>query len=290
MVRRRPLLLAGWLAVAGCAGPSGLTPRALSPAPLMQGLGAARGVPAHYYDEADGLSGKALLQALKRRISDQQALTYNDARDAMFADVDDATHTDTIVSVYTAQRGRGIRDRRTADRQGFATEHTWPQSLGAGWADAKTDLHHLFPVVTRANSIRGNNPFGIVVKARQTLPDQSGGGQPSKLGTNAAGVQVFEPPDRHKGDVARALMYFYVRYALPKPGDKAPGPLSLRNFEEEVAVLLSWHHRDPVDAAEIRRNDLVADLQGNRNPFVDRPEFADRAGASFSEYVGAEGQ
>jgi endonuclease I len=277
--RRSALLLVGCLTLAACTMPSGVAPVA---APALFAQSQAKALPPGYYHDAEGLKDAALLQALKTLISGQTALTYNEARDVMFADIDDPANTNTILSVYTGHRATGVTDHRSADKRGFATEHTWPQSLGAGWAAAKSDLHHLFPVDTGANSVRSNNPFGTVVISQKVLPDLSAPGQASKLGVDGGGVQVFEPSDRHKGDVARALMYFYVRYALPKPGEKGPGPLSLRNYMQEVAILLAWHHRDPVDAGETRRNDRIFGVQGNRNPFVDRPEFADRAGTAFT--------
>ena len=84
-------------------------------------------------------------------------------------------------------------------------EHTWPQSKGAT-GQAKSDLHHLFPTDSKANSTRGSFPFGEVVTVKWT---QDG----SKFGLDANGNQVFEPPDEHKGNVARALMYFATEYS-----------------------------------------------------------------------------
>ncbi len=264
------------LALAACAAPGPLRP---APSPLT--AAAARTVPSGYYQGTDGLTGQTLLQALKVRVDSQTVLSYHDARDALFADIADPSGQDIVVSFYTGKVATGVTNWKTAHRQDFATEHIWPQSLGAGWSPARTDLHHLFQVDESANSIRNNHPFGLVKTAQKVLPDQSFPGQASKLGTDAAGVQVFEPVDRSKGDVARALMYFYVRHYMPLPG-KGPGPLSLRNFKVERQVLLAWHRQDPVDAAERRRNDRIFTLQYNRNPFVDRPEFVSRAGAAFA--------
>jgi endonuclease I len=271
------------LLLAACVLPAPAPPSLLPVAATQQ---QARPAPADYYKNAEGLSGTALLKALMQRVSGQASLNYGDARDAMFADVDDPTGTDTILSVYTGKKATGVTDRQSADGQGFATEHTWPQSLGAGNGDAKSDLHHLFPVDTAANSARGNHPFGIVVTPLQVLPAPGAIGQTSRLGTDSQGVTVFEPWDRHKGDVARALMYFYVRYALP---DKGPGPLSVRNFRQECRLLQQWHRQDPVDATEARRNDRIFAVQHNRNPFIDRPDFVQRAGAAFETSLPAVG-
>jgi deoxyribonuclease-1 len=137
-------------------------------------------------------------------------------------------------------------------------EHTWPQSKFGGKAKnlQKSDLHHLFPSDPQLNSVRGNNDFGTVVKELDTLKCSQ-----SKIGLNAQGTRVFEPPSAHKGNVARALFYFSVRYNMP-----------INSVQEEV--LKAWNIEDPVDADEMSRNDEIEKLQGNRNPFIDQPEMA----------------
>ena len=78
-------------------------------------------------------------------------------------------------------------------------------------------------------------------------------------------------PADSKGDLARALFYFYTRYAA-----HPPSRFSLSNFNGEEATLRRWHERDPPDAAERARNDAVYGVQGNRNPFIDDNTLADR--------------
>jgi deoxyribonuclease-1 len=139
------------------------------------------------------------------------------------------------------------------------TEHTWPQSRfnsAMGKDIQKSDLHHLYPTHSEMNSIRGNHKFGDV-----TVPDRALPCTTSKYGTaNGSSEDVFEPPTAHKGNVARALFYFSVRYRL------AIDP-------REEAFLRKWHTLDPVDAAEISRNEQIYKVQGNRNPFIDHPEL-----------------
>lgn len=142
------------------------------------------------------------------------------------------------------------------------TEHTWPQSRFTGKFDKgmqKSDLHHLYPSDSQMNSVRGNNEFGEVVKDSKILKCPV-----SRTGRAAGGgAEVFEPPTEHKGNVARALFYFSVHYSAP---------LSPR----QEATLRKWNKEDPVDEEEVRRNDAILKIQGNRNPFVDYPELADR--------------
>jgi endonuclease G len=45
---------------------------------------------------------------------------------------------------------------------------------------------------------------------------------------------------------------------------------------ERVSTLLDWHRAEPVEEYEHHRNAAVAELQGNRNPLIDHPEWAER--------------
>ena len=140
-------------------------------------------------------------------------------------------------------------------------EHTWPQSRfsKAYAADVqKCDLHHLFPSDSKLNGIRGNFKFAEVDGQKQALKCGM-----SKFGTSNGRGQFFEPPDHHKGNVARALFYFSVRYKI------AIDP-------QEEAFLKKWNKADPVDDEERTRNDDIQKIQGNRNPFVDFPELVDQ--------------
>jgi endonuclease I len=263
---------------AACARPVMLAPSApLTPAVTSQArksLNAPRAIPADYYAGAEGLAGDSLLRALNQRVKGQTDLGYDGGRDILFDNVDDPTDTNTIVSVYTGEVITGVSTRSSAYNKGFNTEHTWPQSKGATGA-GKGDVHHLYACDIDSNGLRSSHPFGVVVNAAKILPDLSFPGQSSKLGFNAGGTEVFEPPTRHKGNVARALMYFYTRYAA------ARGSASLENFTVERQVLQQWHQMDPVDDAERLRNDRIFAVQKNRNPFIDRPEFAERIGGAF---------
>lgn len=141
------------------------------------------------------------------------------------------------------------------------TEHTWPQSRFNGRFDKeeqKSDLHHLYPTDSQLNGIRGNNEFGEVVKDTVQLKCPA-----SRYGLPAHGTEdVFEPPQDHKGEVARALMYFSIRYDLPISKD-----------EEET--LKRWNKENPVTDEERNRNEEVFKIQSSRNPFVDYPELGE---------------
>lgn len=140
-------------------------------------------------------------------------------------------------------------------------EHSWPQSRFSERFPEylqKGDLHILFPASARSNSLRGNHPFGDVVTVRaQSCPA-------SALGWIARGGNQshFLPPPDYRGNVARAVLYFSVRYQMPIT-------------ENEEESLRRWSDNDPVDEAERARHNQIFALQQVRNPFVDHPEWVD---------------
>ena len=159
-----------------------------------------------------------------------------------------------VECVYTGRTT--IINGQRPDQTDMNVEHTWPQSRGADSGDARSDLHHLFPVIPSVNSRRSNNYFGVV-----TDPSWEEAG--SKYGRGANDETLFEPRDAHKGDVARAIFYFAVMYE----GDIIP---------EEEAILRAWHAQFPPDGADRARNNRVAQRQRSRNPFVDFPELVEK--------------
>jgi deoxyribonuclease I len=141
------------------------------------------------------------------------------------------------------------------------TEHTWPQSQFTSQYPSgtqKADLHHLFPTDSKMNSSRSNFRFGEVAKESTPLKCPT-----AQLGTGVDDHSlIFEAPDAHKGNTARALFYFAVRYKL-----------SITANEERY--LRRWDKEDPIDEKERDRNDQIEKIQGNRNPFIDFPDLVD---------------
>ena len=231
-------------------------------------------LPAGYYDDAEGLSGTALIDALHEIIDDHEVFSYEDIRDSMYANVDDPDNDNVIIDIYTGQLFPNVFNRGSAATAGLNAEHLWPQSRGANEAPAMSDIHILRPVDADANAARLNFPFGEVVSAvTQEFVDPNNPADRSRLGQDAQGRTVFEPRDSKKGDVARAIFYFYVRYR-----SEPTLSFSLENFNIEEQTLLLWAAEDPVDEYEQERNALAFRVQGNRNPFVDRDDFLTRIG------------
>jgi hypothetical protein len=166
--------------------------------------------------------------------------------------------TNTLECVYTGRQITGYTSRTDAQNQNFNTEHTFPQSFFNSALPMVSDLHHLFPTDNEPNNQRANYPFDTVTSA----PSYSNGG--SKLGTNG-GAKVFEPRIQQKGRTARAMCYFVTKYQ-----DYSGF------FAGQENTLRRWSLDFGPDTVDLRRNTDAQTFQGNRNPYVDYPQFLER--------------
>lgn len=213
----------------------------------------------------DGLTDSTLKTVVASEAArNHHAIGYSQARKEMFGRIDleqsggkyfvHDKYCDIDIS------GSGVGPGKIPNNTQLNTEHTWPQSRfgGRDRGFQKSDMHHLFPTDSEMNGTRGSNPFGEV-----TMPDKVLKCPASASGRNATGTRVFEPPMNHRGNVARALFYFSVRYGM-------------KIDPTQESVLKKWNQQDPVDDEELDRNNEIEKSQGNRNPFIDSPELADR--------------
>lgn len=179
-------------------------------------------------------------------------LGYSGARLALFQKVDVYTNTEgerVVKCVYSSDEFP-VGDE--IPRNGVNTEHTWPQTYlrRAGTiGEGKSDLYHLFPTEMRINGMRGSYPFK---DCHQNRPYE---------GTICQG-NGFEPPEGHKGVVARAMFYMSVLYGM-----------KIDNSQEKT--LREWSQTHPVELSEVERAEKIRQVQGNRNPFIDHPEWVD---------------
>jgi endonuclease I len=204
-----------------------------------------------YYKSTFDLSEELLKAELKSIISKSYvSLGYNTARDHMYATIDNVGGN--VTCVYTGRTAK-FSTRSEATNANFNCEHTWPQSLFNSNEPEKSDIHHLFPTYSYANSQRGNLPFDVVSDPTY----EEGGAKRNNI--------AFEPRDEHKGDVSRSMFYFAIRHSNYS---------SFLNQQE--SILRKWYQSDTVSQKEIDRNNAIYGLQKNRNPFVDHPEFLDR--------------
>lgn len=175
------------------------------------------------------------------------SLSYNVARDNMYATLDNVGGQ--VTCVYTG-RVATFNTRAGANSNNFNCEHTFPQGFFSENLPMKSDIHHLFSTDVAANSERGNLPFGVV-----SNPTWQVGGSKKNSTT-------FEPRDAQKGATARAMMYFVLRYQ------------DYSNFfAGQESILRLWHQQYAPTTAEKARNNGIYQLQNNRNPFVDYPQF-----------------
>ncbi len=236
--------------------------------------------PAGYYDAAQGLQGPALRQALHGIIADH-TVQPNSSLWAAFAACD-ARPDGTVWDIYSDVPGGtpayvfhfGVDQCGSYNSEGdcFNREHSFPQSWYGDGAPMSTDLFHIYPTDGWVNAQRGNLAYGKVNSPNWTSTNGSRRGPCAWPGCSGT---VFEPIDAYKGDVARSILYMATRY-LPNlnnwggpmmaGGDLAPWALQL---------LRQWHADDPVSPKEVDRNNCIHGLQGNRNPYIDQPEWVE---------------
>jgi deoxyribonuclease-1 len=117
--------------------------------------------------------------------------------------------------------------------------------------EIEADMHNLYPALRDINKARGAMAFA-------ELPGEDWIAPGCDLEIDQRGRRV-EPRQAVRGDIARAMLYMEWRYGL-------------EIFRRQRALLLDWHRADPPDGHERWRNDRIEVLQGNRNPYIDRPE------------------
>ncbi|MCP4132722.1 MAG: hypothetical protein GY754_17285 [bacterium] len=225
--------------------------------------------PSDAYSDVENLYGSALISGLYAKVKSHTNLGYDTARLHMFTSIDPVNG-----KVYCVYSGRSMPtpsgSYEAYSSYSFNTEHSWPRGQFNKSEPANSDLHHLFPTDVTANGRRDSWDFGITANPSYTFGD-------SELGPDSGGSTVFEVQADKRGDIARAHFYMAVRYSSGSLtiDDNSSSSDGRINSSEE-ALLRQWHLSDPVDSIERARNDSIEAVQGNRNPFVDRPEFIDQ--------------
>lgn len=244
---------------------------------------------------ANGLTGEWLKQKLHRLLKDAHRpigrATSHNAKYKMilsaFRDTDTSiskTGQHCVVDRYSKSRCFDLRAdtcRQVGHTEGvcYNREHSWPKSWWGSGGRAKSqsqhsDLHHIFPTDGYVNQRRGNHMLGTVAKGECELTTSNGCqlGR-CKFGCGDQGCTCFEPADEFKGEFARAYFYMAVRYLDQV---ECCTNEAVRGFDIQPAMeqeLRHWHDMHPPTQRERHRNDAVERWQGNRNPFIDRPEW-----------------
>lgn len=222
-------------------------------------------------------------------------------------------NTANILDVYKNRSYTKVSSRAgTGTGVTYNREHTWPNSLGFGSATGNlglphgpyTDTHMLYLSDTTYNADRGNKPYGNCTLAsgcgeRVTEVNNGSGGGSGVYPGNSNWVKTpdgnsgtFQVWGKRKGDIARAVLYMAIRYeggTHSVTGQNEPD-LEMTDTRSQIVItsaspaymgllsdLLQWHQADPPDAAERARNEVIFSFQGNRNPFIDHPEWATAA-------------
>ena len=241
---------------------------------------AQNGTPAAYYSGFDfNLTATALRDALAQKVIDTHIhpLTYQQAEDAIKIVDTDPNDSDNVFLIYgfsstmcpdnvsdhKDHRKRNKLDDGTGACQ-WNREHTFAKSLGnpdLGTDGPGSDVHHIRASDVDRNSDRGSRKF------------TTGSGNSGTVGA------YWYPGDEWKGDIARMMMYMYLRYGnqcLPK--NVCVGTTNSTDTNM-IDLLLQWNAEDPVSEMEDDRNTYLGNAgndygQGNRNPFIDNPLLA----------------
>ncbi len=243
--------------------------------------------PAGYYATVDLSSPAALRTTVNDVIDGHTKIPYTssstDTWNVLEIADQDPYNSTRILDVYQNR----TFPKHSAGNNDYNREHTWPNSYGFpddGSSNMPyTDCHHLFLCDIDYNGARGNLYYDDCTSGCATYTADFYDGEG---GTNRRGSSMWQTWDGRKGDVARAMFYMDVRYdGVGSEPDliltdnpalivTSGGSNASVAYMGLVSTLFEWHLADPVDAREMAHNDAVYIYQGNRNPFVDHPEWA----------------
>ncbi len=269
--------------------------------------------PAGYYNGTAGLTGYALKSKLHDIISEKMVnWHYNDLK-VLYGQTDldkyydhDASNTQYLLDIYSEIPLGPDTYEYTVDQmvagvgmegQGYNREHMMPQSTFSTSSSISdypmySDLNFIIPVDGFINQRRSNYPYGIGNNTNHYIFSNTSRISNAAIPNYPYIGRVYEPINEFKGDIARSLLYFAVRYEgklgsfntayttsvnLTPATDQCP----LDGTEERavdlayIAMLKQWSTADPVSQREIDRNNAIYTIQKNRNPFIDHPEWID---------------
>lgn len=178
-----------------------------------------------------------------------------------------ATRSSHLREMHSSDRSQFEAERRAIDTLEASLPYNCEHSVPQSWFDKREpmrgDLHHLFACESNCNSFRGNTPYFDFPDEEEVVRTDCGRREPRAQG----GLSGFEP-HTGKGEIARATLYFLLRY----PGEINPGT----EFNaERIKILQTWCKTSPVTLHEKHRNFAIFAKQGNRNPLIDHPEWVD---------------
>jgi endonuclease I len=303
-------IVANAITDAGGAKPAGNTTVNFS---VASGGGGGTG----YYSRVNTSSASQLRCSLHATIRGHTAYPYSGGTTNAWTILEiadeDPNNSGRILDAYRNRSFAKVTERAgTGTGIVYNREHTWPNSLGFGSATGNlglphspyTDTHMLYLTESVYNADRGNKPYANCTQAsgcseRVTEANNGSGGGSGAYPGNSNWVKSpdgnggsFEVWGKRKGDMARAIMYMAIRYeggTHPTTGQSEPD-LELTDNRSLIVItssspaymgllstLVAWHQADPPDAAERACNEVIYSFQGNRNPFIDHPEWGTSA-------------
>lgn len=250
--------------------------------------------PTGYYSNANTATPTQLRQSVHQIIHNHQRYPYTssatDTWDILENADQDLDNSNNVTTIYKnasyAKQGGG--------NSSYNREHSWPKSYGFPNDGSNnypyTDAHHLFISDSSYNSSRGNKYFDNCTSSCQEKTTNWNDGRGGSGDSNFSNSTRWEVWSKRKGDIARAMFYMDIRYeggnhnisGASEPDLRLTNNASLISttggnasiaYMGLLNTLLQWHHDDPVDSIEMERNDIVFAFQGNRNPFIDHPEW-----------------
>lgn len=252
-----------------------------------------------YYAGVVTSSASALRSSLHPVIDDSLKIPYTasttDTWDVLNVADQDPLNSGRILDIYK----NTPYTKSPGGNNFYNREHTWPNSLGFP-SDGPTnypytDVHMLMASDIAYNSTRSNKPYDNCPSGCTEVPTLAYNGRGGGSGTypgnsNWSSASVFQVWNGVKGNVARAMFYMDLRYeggthgvsGVAEPDLRLTDTMSLITgsgsnasvaYMGKLATLIQWHQQDPVDSAELLRNEVIQTYQGNRNPFIDHPEW-----------------
>lgn len=240
--------------------------------------GFAQDLPAYYtyYQDIDFTeTGAALKEGLATLITETHTneLTYTPEVWTALKQADlDPDNPENVFLIYGYDDADSNPDNdRTRDKDYschtsscdglWVREHVFPRSLGnpnLEFEGPGADAHHLRSIDYNMNNSRSNRRFADGSGHATTLPGS-----------------LFYPGDEWRGDIARMMMYMYLRYGSQCEANVVgSGSSSYGTFGDMPNIFLEWNAEDPVSQYEMNRNTVLQNMQGNRNPFIDNPYLA----------------
>ncbi|MDH6253724.1 endonuclease I [Chryseobacterium sp. H1D6B] len=262
-------------------------------------------IPAGYYDGTAGLTGYTLKSKLHDIIAAKNVnwnygdlMNYYNQTDLDTYYDHDASNTTLLLDIYSEiptgpdayeYTSAQLISSAATEGLGYNREHMMPQSTFYSNYPMYSDLFYVIPTDAKINQLRSNYPYGISTTTPSNVYYTFTNS--SKIGKSAIPNypytgRVYEPINEFKGDIARSLLYFAVRYegklgtfnfnnnANPASDSNPLDGTEEKAFDDAyIAMLLQWHAQDPVSQREIDRNNTVYAIQKNRNPFIDNPQW-----------------